>query len=117
MLRDYAVVDPQVSTLADLRKRLNEGDEQAVRAYERAGEYIGIGVLNTIHLLNPRRILLGGPMFELAPTIVDQIKERVEHTALTAASRETDVKMVPWGEKQGALSAAALATNSLFQTI
>ena len=117
LLRDYAVVDPQVSTLADLRKRLNEGDEQAVRAYERAGEYIGIGVLNTIHLLNPRRILLGGPMFELAPTIVDQIKERVEHTALTAASRETDVKMVPWGEKQGALSAAALATNSLFQTI
>ncbi|MCY1692355.1 ROK family protein [Exiguobacterium sp. SL14] len=84
LLRDYAVVDPQVVTLADLRKRLNERHEQAVRAYERAGEYIGIGVLNTIHLLNPRRILLGGPMFELAPNIVDQIKERVEHTALTA---------------------------------
>jgi len=36
---------------------------------------------------------------------------------LTTASRETDVKMVPWSEKQGALSAAALATNSIFQTI
>ena len=117
LLRDFEAIDPQVKTLAELRKRLTDGDPNAKTAYQRAGEYIGIGVLNTIHLINPKRILLGGPMFELAPSIVDQIKERVEHTALTTASRETDVKMVPWSEKQGALSAAALATNSIFQTI
>ncbi|AFS69506.1 MULTISPECIES: ROK family transcriptional regulator [Exiguobacterium] len=117
LLRDFEAIDPQVKTLTDLRRRLTEGDSHAKAAYHRAGEYIGIGVLNTIHLINPKRILLGGPMFELAPSIVDQIKERVAHTALTTASRETDVKMVPWSEKQGALSAAALATNSIFQTI
>ncbi|MDX1260972.1 ROK family transcriptional regulator [Exiguobacterium sp. K1] len=117
LLRDFEAIDPQVKTLTELRKRLTDGDPNAKTAYQRAGEYIGIGVLNTIHLINPKRILLGGPMFELAPSIVDQIKERVEHTALTTASRETDVKMVPWSEKQGALSAAALATNSIFQTI
>ena len=117
LLRDFEAIDPQVKTLTELRKRLTDGDPHATAAYHRAGEYIGIGVLNTIHLINPKRILLGGPMFELAPSIVDQIKERVEHTALTTASRETDVKMVPWSEKQGALSAAALATNSIFQTI
>lgn len=117
LLRDFEAIDPQVKTLAELRKRLTAEDSYAKAAYHRAGEYIGIGVLNTIHLINPKRILLGGPMFELAPSIVDQIKERVEHTALTTASRETDVKMVPWSEKQGALSAAALATNSIFQTI
>lgn len=117
LLRDFEVIDPQVQTLAELRSRLASGDEQAIRAYHRAGEYIGIGVLNTVHLLNPKRILLGGPMFERAPGIVEQIKERVAHTALTTASRHTDVKMVPWSEKQGALSAAALATNSVFQTI
>ncbi|MGE6556083.1 ROK family transcriptional regulator [Exiguobacterium artemiae] len=117
LLRDFEAIDPQVKTLAELRKRLTDGDPYAKAAYHRSGEYIGIGVLNTIHLINPKRILLGGPMFELAPSIVDQIKERVEHTALTTASRETDVKMVPWSEKQGALSAAALATNSIFQTI
>ncbi|WP_214722136.1 ROK family transcriptional regulator [Exiguobacterium sp. s192] len=117
LLRDFEAIDPQVKTLTELRKRLTEEDPYAKAAYHRAGEYIGIGVLNTIHLLNPKRILLGGPMFELAPSIVNQIKERVAHTALTTASRETDVKMVPWSEKQGALSAAALATNSIFQTI
>lgn len=117
LLRDFEAVDPQVKTLTELRRRLTDQDPHATAAYHRAGEYIGIGVLNTIHLINPKRILLGGPMFELAPSIVDQIKERVEHTALTTASRETDVKMVPWSEKQGALSAAALATNSIFQTI
>lgn len=117
LLRDFEAVDPQVKTLTELRRRLTDQDPHATAAYYRAGEYIGIGVLNTIHLINPKRILLGGPMFELAPSIVDQIKERVEHTALTTASRETDVKMVPWSEKQGALSAAALATNSIFQTI
>ncbi|QNR20022.1 ROK family transcriptional regulator [Exiguobacterium sp. Helios] len=117
LLRDFEAIDPQVKTLTELRKRLTDGDPYAKAAYHRAGEYIGIGVLNTIHLINPKRILLGGPMFELAPSIVNQIKERVEHTALTTASRETDVKMVPWSEKQGALSAAALATNSIFRTI
>jgi predicted NBD/HSP70 family sugar kinase len=85
--------------------------------YERAGEYIGIATLNMIHLLNPNRILLGGPLFNYAPNVVANIQERVAQTALTMDARQTDIRVVPWNANHGALGAAALITNQLFGEI
>ncbi|TCI64089.1 ROK family transcriptional regulator [Exiguobacterium sp. SH3S1] len=87
------------------------------KLYERAGEYVGIATLNMIHLLNPSRILLGGPLFNYAPHVVTNIQERVAQTALTMDARQTDIRVVPWNANHGALGAAALITNQLFGEI
>ncbi|TCI49916.1 ROK family transcriptional regulator [Exiguobacterium sp. SH5S13] len=87
------------------------------KLYERAGEYVGIATLNMIHLLNPSRILLGGPLFNYAPQVVTNIQERVAQTALTMDARQTDIRVVPWNANHGALGAAALITNQLFGEI
>ncbi|TCI63166.1 ROK family transcriptional regulator [Exiguobacterium sp. SH0S2] len=87
------------------------------KLYDRAGEYVGIATLNMIHLLNPSRILLGGPLFNYAPQVVTNIQERVAQTALTMDARQTDIRVVPWNANHGALGAAALITNQLFGEI
>ena len=103
-------------TLDDLRDSVRS-NQDVRKLYERAGEYIGIATLNMIHLLNPGRILLGGPLFNYAPDVVTNIQERVAQTALTLDARQTDIRVVPWNVSQGALGAAALITNEMFGEI
>ncbi len=103
-------------TLDDLRDSVSS-NQDVQKLYERAGEYIGIATLNMIHLLNPGRILLGGPLFNYAPDVVTNIQERVAQTALTLDARQTDIRVVPWNVAQGALGAAALITNEMFGEI
>ncbi len=103
-------------TLDDLRDSVSS-NQDVQKLYERAGEYIGIATLNMIHLLNPGRILLGGPLFNYAPDVVTNIQERVAQTALTLDARQTDIRVVPWNVSQGALGAAALITNEMFGEI
>lgn len=103
-------------TLDDLRDSVRS-NQDVQKLYERAGEYIGIATLNMIHLLNPGRILLGGPLFNYAPEVVTNIQERVAQTALTLDARQTDIRVVSWNASQGALGAAALITNEMFGEI
>ena len=103
-------------TLDDLRDSVRS-NQDVQKLYERAGEYIGIATLNMIHLLNPGRILLGGPLFNYAPDVVTNIQERVAQTALTLDARQTDIRVVSWNASQGALGAAALITNEMFGEI
>ncbi|MCT4785139.1 ROK family transcriptional regulator [Exiguobacterium aestuarii] len=103
-------------TLEDLRDSVSS-NQDVQKLYERAGEYIGIATLNMIHLLNPGRILLGGPLFNYAPDVVTNIQERVAQTALTLDARQTDIRVVSWNANQGALGAAALITNEMFGEI
>ncbi|MGE6490456.1 ROK family transcriptional regulator [Exiguobacterium sp. NPDC077395] len=103
-------------TLDDLRDSVSS-NQDVQKLYERAGEYIGIATLNMIHLLNPGRILLGGPLFNYAPDVVTNIQDRVAQTALTLDARQTDIRVVPWNVSQGALGAAALITNEMFGEI
>ncbi len=44
-----------------------KGDSLALKAYERAGFYLGIGIANLLNILNPELIILGGGVLKSAP--------------------------------------------------
>jgi glucokinase len=48
---------PSAREIADAA---NAGDELALMAYGRAGEYLGIGVANFLHIFDPSIVILGG---------------------------------------------------------
>ncbi|WP_229803020.1 ROK family transcriptional regulator [Planobispora rosea] len=55
--------------LAELVRRLQEGDASALRACERAGNALGIALTSAINLLDPGTIVLGGVFAPLFPWI------------------------------------------------
>lgn len=48
---------PSARAIADAA---NAGDKLAIKAYTRAGEYLGIGVANYLHIFDPSIVILGG---------------------------------------------------------
>jgi glucokinase len=45
----------------------SHGNKAAIRIYEAAGFYLGIGIANLLNILNPQRVILGGGVFKSAP--------------------------------------------------
>ena len=64
-LRDLTAVDGQAVGEAARR-----GDELALRVVRQAGEWLGLGMVNLLHLFNPGAIVLGGGVSALGELIL-----------------------------------------------
>ena len=91
-----------------------QGDELAIKAFQRAGEYLGIGVATMLHSFNPSIVIFGGGVSQVGNLLFDSfhksLKERVFHT------RYLDglvIARAQLGDNAGLLGARALAEMKL----
>lgn len=94
------------------------GDDRAVRAFQTAGEWLGIAIGNVINMLNPRHITIGGGVAQASmdlqlsdggPYISSAIK-RARETAFEDVALDTDIRPATAGNDGGLLGAALLST-------
>ncbi len=91
-----------------------QGDELAIRAYQRAGEYLGIGVASMIHSFDPSIIIFGGGVSQVGSLLFDSfhasLKKRVFHPRYFEDLIITTAQL---GDDAGLLGARALAEMKL----
>ena len=51
----------------DVGEAARKKDAVALKAYEKAGYYLGIGIANILNILNPQKVILGGGVWRSAP--------------------------------------------------
>ncbi|MDL4840155.1 ROK family transcriptional regulator [Aquibacillus rhizosphaerae] len=90
------------------------GDELAQNILKEAGEYIGIGLTNLIHVVNPSKIIIGGGVSKSSQFILGPIKSTIKNRALTPQAKETEVVVSNLGEHATALGAVSLVLVELF---
>ncbi len=91
----------------------NRGDELAIAAYRRAGEYLGIAVANFLHAFDPSIVIFGGGVSFVGPLLFDpflaSLKKRVFHPRYLEGLK---IEMAALGDDAGLLGALALAQLS-----
>ncbi|NPA91812.1 MAG: ROK family protein [Chloroflexi bacterium] len=90
-----------------------EGDAVALRILQRAGHYLGVGIVNLIHLFNPRRIILGGSVMKAGDLITGPMWEVIETRAWSVSREEFDIVPAALGDNVGILGAAALVFEKI----
>lgn len=85
-----------------------EGDELAIELIRRAGFYIGVGIVNLIHLFNPRLFVIGGGVSKAGDLLFDSIRATVRERAMPAMQREVRIVPAALGDDVGLLGAVAL---------
>ena len=102
---DLVDSDAVVSAAAD-------GDWMARGVLEEAGAYLGRGLAAAVNLLNPARIILGGPVGQpAAPFLADALMRALRIEALSVPLAELRVVAGTLGEDAGAIGAAALGVR------
>jgi len=70
-------------TARDIAEAAKQGDVLAISAYQRAGEYLGIGVASFLHAFDPSIVIFGGGVSQVGPLLFDSfhasLKKRVFH--------------------------------------
>jgi glucokinase len=89
-------------------KAAQQGDAVALGAIGRAAHYLGIGVLNLIHLFDPAMVVLGGGVTKVGPLLFDPVRAVVRERAITRQQRETPIVAAALGDQVGLLGGVAL---------
>lgn len=80
------------------------------------GQDIGVGLTNLIHIINPKKIVLGGGVTKSAEFILPTIRESILNRAITPQAKQTEVVISKLGDDATISGAIALILEDIFET-
>ena len=87
------------------------GDELAIKLFAEAGFYIGLGLVNLIHILEPKRVLIGGGVSLAGDLLFEPIRETVYRHVMSPIYREIEILPAALGADVGLMGAVALVLS------
>jgi glucokinase len=85
------------------------GDVAAIRTFEETGNYLGIGLANIVHILNPDRIAIGGGVAGAGEMILGPARESMKRHLMGDILRGIEVVPAMLGNSASFTGAAMLA--------
>jgi glucokinase len=109
VLRDVAPVDGKA-----VGNAARAGDALAVRIVEEAGRWLGLGLVNVMHLFNPQAIVLGGSVAQLGDLLLDPARRVIaEHILAPGFDAPGLVQITSLGDDVCLVGAALYAQRSV----
>lgn len=97
-------------TAQDVAEAAQKGDALSIKAYSRAGEYLGIGVASFLHAFDPSIVIFGGGVSQVGNLLFDSfhisLKKHVFHPRYLEG---LVISMAELGDDAGLFGARALA--------
>ncbi|WP_430790568.1 ROK family transcriptional regulator [Virgibacillus flavescens] len=91
-----------------------QGDENCQHIIKEAGRYIGIGLCNLVHIVNPGKIIINGGVSKAQEFLLEPIKAELQARALTPKAKQTEVVVSTLGDHATSLGAVSLLLVELF---
>lgn len=90
------------------------GDQAMIDILRETGMFLGIGLTNLIHIINPELILIGGGVSRAHEFILPTVKETIEKRALTPPANKTKIVVTELHDVATLLGAVSLFLDELF---
>jgi glucokinase len=96
-------------TTKTMAEAAGAGDKTVGEAITRAGEYLGISIVNVVVTLHPELIVLGGGVALIGDLLFDAVRRTVRERVRMFPSDDVEIKPSELGENAGILGGIALA--------
>jgi glucokinase len=93
-------------TAAEICMLAKQGDALALRAVERQGYYLGLGLANLVTLFTPGVIALGGGVMKSADLFLDRARDVIRHICTQVPAEKTELRLASLGADTGLIGAA-----------
>lgn len=113
VLRDAETITGQA-----VGEAATDGDAFALGIVREAGEWLGLGMVNLLHLFNPQAVVLGGSVTKLGDLLLEPVRETIRANLLSPLFYdESLIRLAALGEDVCLYGAAHYAqTQSRWQT-
>lgn len=89
-----------------------EGDALCVEAFNRAGEFLGRGIADLLHLFDPTIVILGGGVIKSGSLIMDPVKKSLQESVMSQEYLQGfTLTTAQLGDRVGIVGALALARS------
>lgn len=91
-----------------LVEQANQGQSQAIQAFQSLGRYLGIGMANILNTMNPELVVLGGRISMASPYILPELQQALSYRALPGVR---NARLVTAHEPTRAIGAAGIVAE------
>ncbi len=106
--------DPSSITAEMVAAAAKQGDAQAWSVFERAADYLGIGIANLINIFNPEAVVIGGGVAQAGDILFDKVRKTVAARSLKKISKDVQIVPATFGMKASVMGAVSLIANDVF---
>ncbi|CAG0938708.1 glucokinase [Candidatus Brocadiaceae bacterium] len=90
-----------------------QGDKASLDVIEETGRYLGIALINIMHVLNPEMIVLAGGMIGSGELLMNPIRQITTQRAFEASYKDTKIVFSQLGNDAGIIGAAGCLLKEL----
>lgn len=115
MIRDLAAAGRDVATVDDVVERIRTADPVAVALARTSGRTLGMAVAETVNILNPRVVVVGGQLAAAEEQIFAGLREMVYSRSLPLATRRLELRRSRLDQRAGTIGLALLLSDHIFE--
>lgn len=103
---------PAIARAAGMRSEevveaARNGEPRAVDVMDRVVNYLALGFVNVINVLDPDVVVIGGGLSQVEDVIVDPLRMRIRKIYRSPFAEELEIKRATFGDDAGIIGAAA----------
>jgi glucokinase len=113
LLKEMCGGNPGALTGEMISAAAEEGDTAALKAFSYIAHYLGLGLVNLIHLFDPETVVLGGGVSHSGHLLLDEVKGVVQERGIPTLIEGTRIVLSTLGRDAGIIGSAALAWEGI----
>ncbi len=115
LLNEATSGNTRIPTVKEIGLAARLGDEKCLQLLKNAGRYIAIGIMNSISIINPSKVIVGGRLIQDNVIMFQEIVETVKREALHEMIKDLKIEASQLGDLATAIGAASLCLESYFE--
>lgn len=114
MIRDLVAAGRDLDTVDEVVERIRTADPVAVGLARTAGRVLGVALAETVNILNPRVVVVGGQLAVAEEQVFAGLREMVYSRSLPLATRRLELHRSRLELRAGAVGLALLLADHVF---
>jgi glucokinase-like ROK family protein len=113
LLRELCAGDLSKVTAEMVAGAAKQGDALSWSVFDRAMEFLGVGIAGLINLFNPEAVVIGGGVAQAGDILFEKVRKTVNARSLNILSSNVPVKPATFGLKTAVMGAVSLVLNEV----
>jgi len=105
--------DPSSLTAEMVVNAAKQGDSLAWTIFDRAAEYLGLGIAGVINLFNPEAVFIGGGVAQAGDILFNRVRKTVNARALSKTASDVTILPASFGPRAAVMGAISLILSGV----